>query len=371
MDPMSAAGSADYPEAQALLVTTTMSVPALRRRTFTATGLALAAWVAAPTLKAQGKPEKTRLVLAVGGKASIDYLPLCIAEQLGYFKAEGLEVEIRDFTGGARAAQALVAGEADICAGAFEHTIYLQQNQASCQAFVLQGRAPQIAVGVSTRTMGQYKRVADLRGRRIGVSAPESSTNLVVNLVLARAGVRLGEAEFIGLGSGIEALEAVREGALDAISYADPVMTMLEQKGDVRIIADTRTLKGTREVFGGEMPAACLYAATGFVQRHPQTCQALADAIVRALKWLQTAGPGDLVRTVPQDYLLGDRALYLASFQRVREAISPDGLIPEAGGATALRALASFDPSIKPAQIDLNRLFSNAFARRAKERFKL
>lgn len=348
-----------------------MAIPALRRRTLTATGLALAGWVAAPTLLAQPKPEKTRLILAVGGKASIYYLPLCIAEQLGYFKAEGLDVEVRDFNGGARAVEALVAGVADVCAGAFEHTIYLQQNQAPCVAFVLHGRAPQVAVGISTRTMGLYKRVSDLRGRKIGVSVPESSTNMVVNLVLSRAGVRLGEAEFVGVGAGLGAVDAMREGVLDAISNTDPVMTMLEQKGDVRIIADTRTMKGTSQVFGGDMPAGCLYTSTAFVQRHPRTCQALTNAVARSLKWLQTAGPGDLVRTVPQDYLLGDRALYLASFQRVREAISPDGLIPEDGGATALRALASFDPSIKPEDIDVSRLFSNAFARRAKERFRL
>jgi NitT/TauT family transport system substrate-binding protein len=147
-------------------------------------------------------------------------------------------------------------------------------------------------------------------------------------------------------------------------------MTMLEQKGDVKIISDTRTLKGTQEVFGGLMPAACLYASAEFIHKHPNTCQAMANAIVHGLKWLQTAGPGDIIKTVPETYLLGDRALYLASFDKVREAIATDGLVPAEGPKTALTAIASFDPTVKADKIDLSKLYTNDFARRAKDRFK-
>jgi NitT/TauT family transport system substrate-binding protein len=172
------------------------------------------------------------------------------------------------------------------------------------------------------------------------------------------------------VGTSAGALAALRSGQIDAISNTDPVMTMLEQKGEVRIISDTRTLKGTQEVFGGPMPAACIYAQAEFIRNHPNTCQALANAIVRGLKWLQTAGPSDIIKTVPESYLLGDRALYLASFNRVREAIAVDGLLPEEGARTALKALASFEPGVKPEKIDLAKTYTNDFARRAKEKFK-
>jgi len=162
----------------------------------------------------------------------------------------------------------------------------------------------------------------------------------------------------------------MRSGQIDAISNTDPIMTMLEQKGDVRIISDTRTLKGTQEVFGGPMPAACFYTHIDFIQKNPKTCQALANAIVHGLKWLQTAGPSDIIKTVPENYLLGDRALYLASFNKIREAIALDGMMPEEGPKTALRALASFETSVKPGRIDLGKTYTNEFARRAKEQFK-
>ena len=342
----------------------------INRRVFTQ-GIALAAAAAAvgaPALAAG--PEKTKVAIAVGGKASFYYLPLTLAEQLGYFKAEGLDVEISDFAGGARALQAVVGGSADVVSGAYEHTINLQNKGQFFQAFVMQGRAPQIALGVSVKNLPDYKTVADLKGKKIGVTAPGSSTNMMANMVLARAGLKASDVSFIGVGTSAGAITALRSGQIDAICNIDPVMTMLEQKGDVRVIFDTRTLKGTREVFGGSMPAACLYAPQEFTQKNPNTAQALTNAIVHGLKWLQTAGPSDIIRTVPESYLLGDRGLYLASFDKVREAIALDGVFPEDGGQTALRALASFDATLKADKIDLSKTYTNQFALRAKARFK-
>ena len=342
----------------------------ITRRTFTvASGLACTCFGTSRVF-ADGKLEKTKIAIAVGGKAAFYYLPLTITEQLGYFKDEGLEVEVADFVGGSRALQAVVGGSADVVSGAYEHTISLQARNQLYTAFVLLGRAPQIAVGVSTRNMSGYRDVSNLRGKKIGVSAPGSSTNMVANLILSRAGLHPSDVSFIGVGTAAGALAAVRSGQIDAISNTDPVMTMLEQKGDVRIIHDTRTLKGTRDVFGGMMPAACLYASAEFVAKNPNTCQALANAIVHGLKWLQTAGPSDIIKTVPEAYLLGDRALYLASFEKVREAIAIDGLIPPDGPKTALAAIASIDDSVKADKIDLEQTFTNEFASRAKEKFK-
>ena len=210
----------------------------------------------------------------------------------------------------------------------------------------------------------------DLRGKKIGVSAPGSSTNMVASLVLSRGGIKPGEVTFVGVGTGVGALTAIRSGQVDALCNSDPVMTMLEQKGDIRVVADTRTLKGTSEVFGGAMPAGCLYAPRVFLEKNPNTAQALANAIVHSLKWLQTAGPSDLMKTVPEAYLLGDRGLYLASFDKVREAIALDGLIPEDGAKVALRALGSFEPTLKADKIDLAKTFTNEFAKKAKAKFK-
>jgi NitT/TauT family transport system substrate-binding protein len=111
---------------------------------------------------AQNKLEKTKVSIAVGGKNLFYYLPLTIAERLGYFKDEGLDVEISDFPGGAKALQALVGGSADVVSGAYEHTINMQAKGQNIQAFVLQGRAPQIVLAYSTKNMPNFQSIADL-----------------------------------------------------------------------------------------------------------------------------------------------------------------------------------------------------------------
>lgn len=309
-------------------------------------------------------------MLAVDGEAALYHLPLTIADQLGYFKSEGLDVEITDLVGGIRSAQAVPGTMADVFAGAFENTITAQAKGQILQSFVLQGRAPQIALGVSTHNLPSYRGLADLRGKKIGIAALGSPSHMVASVVLTRAGVDPGEVQFVGIGSAGGALWALRSGQIDAICNTDPVMGMLEQKSDIKIVSDTRTLKGALEVFGGAMPAACIYAPLEFIRKNPNTVQALTNAIVHALKWLQTAGPSDIVKRVPESYFLGDRAVYLAAFNKAREAISPDGLLPEDGPQTAWKALGSFDPQVKAARIDLGKTYTNDFAQRAKARFR-
>jgi len=335
----------------------------MQRRQFILTGsatlLALPAWLQAQTL------EKPKLTVAVGGKNLLYYLPLTIAEQLGYFKAEGLDVTIVDFAGGARALQAVVGGSADVVSGAFEHTVNMQHKGQRMRAFALQGRAPQVVLGVHPKTMAGYKTAADLKGKKIGVTAPGSSTNVMVNFILAKAGLKPSDVSIIGVGAGQGAVAAMRAGQIDAISNLDPVITLLQRSGDLKIVSDTRIVAEADKVFGGPMPAGCLYAPQVFIDKHPATVQALTNAIVRADKWIQAAGPADIIKAVPESYLLGDRAVYIDAFLAAKGALSPDGSIPEKGAETAFRALASIDPEIAKAQLDLAAVYTNDFVKRA------
>ena len=339
------------------------------RRTFLlATGSTLLA--TAPTLHAQAL-EKPQLTLAVGGKNLLYYLPLTIAEQLGYFKAEGLDLKIVDFAGGSQALRALVGGSADVVNGAFEHTVNMQHKGQKLRAVVLMGRAPQIVLGINPKTMPGYKTVADLKGKKIGVTAPGSSTNVMANFVLAKAGLKPSDVSIIGVGAGNGAVAAMRTGQVDAMSNLDPVVSLLTRSNDLKIISDTRIVAEADKVFGGPMPAACLYMKQTFIDQNPRTVQALATAIVRANQWIQKAGPGDIIKTVPETYLLGDRAVYIDAFLAAKGALSPDGMFPEKGPDTAFRALASIDAEIAKFTPDLPAVYTNDFVKAALQKHPL
>jgi NitT/TauT family transport system substrate-binding protein len=336
----------------------------MERRSFLITSAGAAGLAALPRV-GFAQIEKPRPTIAVGGKNLIYYLPLSVAESLGYFKDEGLDPQIVDFAGGSQALRAVVGGSADIVSGAFEHTVNMQHKGQMMRAFVLQGRAPQIVLAVSNKTMAGYKSVADLKGKKIGVTAPGSSTNVMANFVLAQAGLKPSDVSIIGVGATNTAIAAIRQGQIDALSHLDPVITILERSGDIRVVTDTRNVPESERVFGGPMPAGCLYTPQSFIDKHPNTVQALTNAMVRACRWIQAAGPGEIIKVVPEGFLLGDRAVYIDAFLKSKPALSPDGMIPEKGPTTALRALASVEPAIATAKLDLNAVYTNEFVKRA------
>ena len=339
----------------------------MQRRSFVLA--ASTALIAMPAVVRAQAVEKPKLTLAVGGKNLLYYLPLTIAEALGYFKAEGLEVTIADFAGGSRALQAMIGGSADVVSGAFEHTINMQIKGQRLRAFALQGRAPQIVLGVNPKTLPNFKSVADLKGKKIGVTAPGSSTNVLANFVLAKAGLKPTDVSIIGVGAGSGAVAAMRAGQVDAMSNLDPVITLLSRSGDLKIVTDTRIVADADRIFGGPMPAGCLYTTQSFLDKNPATAQALANAMVRADRWIQSAGAREIINAVPENYLLGDRAVYVDAFLAAKGALSPDGMFPEAGAETARRALASIDPEIAGAKIDLAAIWSNDYVKRANAKY--
>lgn len=319
----------------------------------------------------QAQIEKRDVHIAVGGKAAFYYLPLTVAEQLGYFKDEGLNLKISDFAGGAAALKAVVGGSADVVSGAYEHTISLQGKKQHFQAFVLQGKLPQIALGVATAKAANFKSFKDLKGMKVGVSAPGSSTNNLVKQLLAKSGLDPNrDVAIVGVGTGAGAIAAMKGGQIDAISNVDPLMTRLERDGAIKIVADTRTVKGTQEVWGAALPAGCLYAPVEFVKKNPKTVQALANAIVRADKWIAKASATDVIKVVPEAYLLGDRALYMFTYDKVKEAISPDGMISDAGAKATLAALRQFDAGVKSVAINIEQTYTNEFAKKANAKYK-
>jgi len=335
------------------------------RRMFTAGAAGLATLALAPGAKAQAL-EKPKLTIGVGGKPLLYYLPLTIAETRGFFREEGLQVETNDFGGGSRALQALLGGSVDLVTGAYEHTIRMQTKGQDVRAVLELGRFPGIVLAVKKEKAGQIKSAADLKGMKIGVTAPGSSTNFFVNFLMAKAGAKYQDASFIGVGTGLSAVAAIKKGEIDAISNLDPVISKLETDGDIVVMADTRTEAGTKAIFGGANPAAVVYMRNDFIERHPNTTQAIVNAFHKALRWIATASPDDIAKSVPETYYLGDRALYVRAVKASLETYSRDGIIRLDGMRSALGMLKEFDDELKNVRDeDLPRTFVERFARKA------
>ena len=326
---------------------------------------ALAILLSLPGMARGQALEKNQVTLGVGGKNSLYYLPLTICERLGYFKQQGLDVAVNDFRGGAQSLQALVGGSVDVVTGAYEHTIRMQAKGQDIRAVIELGRFPGLVVGVRTSKAANYRSAADLKGMKIGVSAPGSSTQFFVMYLMSKAGLKPADASYIGVGIGPSAVAAVKKGEIDAVVNVDPVITKLEQDGDIKVVADSRTEEGTRAIFGGSNPAAVLYLRHEFLERNPNTVQALVNAFYKTLKWLERASPEDIAATVPEEFYLGDKTLYLAAVKANKPVYSITGLIPAPGMKSAAGMLLAFDEELKNANVDLAKTFDDRFVKKA------
>jgi NitT/TauT family transport system substrate-binding protein len=336
----------------------------MERRTFLAGTAAALAVGLAPRAGAQA-PEKPKLTLGVGGKPLLYYLPLTVAERKGFFKEEGLDVEINDFGGGARSLQSLIGGSVDMVTGAYEHTIRMQAKGQDVRALVELGRFPGIVIAVKKDKAGQIKSAADLKGAKIGVTAPGSSTALAAQYAMVKSGLKATDAALIAVGGGAGAVAAIKKGEIDAISHLDPVIAKLEADGDIQVLIDTRTEAGTRALFGGSNPAAVLYTKQDFIERNPATVQRLTNAFVKSLKWLASAKPEDVAEIVPAEYHLGDKPLYIKAVQSSLEGYSRTGVIPPEGMASVMEMLKALDPELANAKVDLGTTFDGRFVAKA------
>lgn len=314
-------------------------------------------------------PEKRRVNVATAS-LGLPYLPLVIAQQRKYFADEGLEVEIAAFAGGSKALQSLMGGSSDVASGAYSNTLTMAAKGQKLKNFVVQVRYPALTIAVSKKVADRYKSPKDLKGMKIGVSAPGSSTHMIVNHLLSKGGLTSNDVSIIGVGTSAAAVAAIEKGDIDAIINSDPVMTKLETDNAVTVIAETRTSKGTLDLFGGPYPEAGLYATADFIAKNPNTIQALTNAIVRATLWIQTASIEDIAANVPPEHMLGDKALYLASHQKIREARSPDGLITKEGAQIVHDVLAAFLPEVKAANIKVEDTYENRFVEAALKKWQ-
>lgn len=355
------------------------NAPVRRRTLLRALGLAAPAALGAPGLLAR---ERLRVTLALDSRSALTQLPLLLAEQLGMFRLEQLDVEFVETGTDGRTVQAVQAGQgtptaqngapalaAEVGSAGFADMLGRIAAGQPLQAFVAQTTSPLLALGVATRSPTPIQRVADLRGRSIAVPLGGVTASAAVMLSLQQAGVGSHEINWTGLPSLTAASSALRGGQIHAICAPDPKVSQLEQSGDLRVLADIRSQSGSHAVFGGLLPASVLFASADWLQRNPATAQALSHATVRALKWLQTAGMGDIIKAVPEGSLGADRALYLAAFGKVRGSFSQDGLMPPDVSVTGPRAMRAVDVNARLERFDAMRSYTNQFARAAKQRF--
>ncbi len=341
----------------------------IHRRHFTQ--VLLGGALGASVVMAQSPGDLPKLTLLTNDSSALTHLPVLLAEHLGFFKAEGLSVDILDQASSAMSVESLSGGGLLAWSAPFDHVLAMPRHPGSWVSIMQTGRTPQLALGVNRKTPAFFKRMPDLAGRLVGVLELDSHARRCVDYAMVLAGGRPASVNFVALGGAPAAALALRNGSVDALCAPDPLMTLLEKKADIEVVRNWRAIKDSQRLFAGAMPGNCLIVSQAMLTQHPKICQALVFGVARAIKWLRTAGPTDLLRHMLDNPMFVDRAIYLNAVDNMRESFATDGVMSNDAAQTALRLRNVLEPQFKSARRELAPPYTNEFAMRARKRFSL
>ena len=328
----------------------------------------LAAALVSLVLMSNFAAAQTKITVAVGGGSCLCYLPTILAKQLGEFDKAGLSVEIVDLKGGSDALKAVLGGSADVVSGYFDHCVNLAARKQELKAFVVYDRFPGLVLVVAPSHTGEIKSIKDLAGKKVGISAPGSSTDFFLKYLLKKNGLDPAGTSVIGVGLGATAVAAMEQGQIDAAVMLDPSVTVLQGKHpDLRILADTRTQKDTLAMFGGEYPGGALYSTAAWVNAHPKEVQALTNAILNTLTWIHAHSAEDIMAKMPEEMVGKNKELYLAALKNTIPMYSQTGKMDPKGAEAVLAVFSEGSPDVAKAHIDVTKTYTNAFVDQARK----
>jgi NitT/TauT family transport system substrate-binding protein len=305
------------------------------------------------------------LKIMVGGLNKQIYLPNMLTQQLGYFKAQNLDVTLIDEGSGQGSETEVVAGNVDAGSGSYNHTIELQAAGKSIETVCQFGIAPGEAEMVDARKARSITSVRDLKGRNLGVTDIGSGTQTLTMALLGRAGISSDQAHYVAVGAGDTFIAGIQQGKIDAGMTTEPTISRLIQSGVGKVLVDLRTPTSTRAALGGDYPFIGVFLQNTYVNSHKGVVQRLVNAYVKTLKWMHAHTASEIAAKMPADYYAGNKDLYVAALKNQLSIFGTDCKMPAAGPQTVLKIEQQDVSSFKGKSANLTQTFTNTFASQA------
>jgi len=307
-----------------------------------------------------------KITIMVGGMEKQIYLPAKLAEQLGYLKETGLDIELLSEPAGVNAETEMLSGAAQGVVGFYDHTLDLQARGKLVESVVQFSQAPGEVILVSKAAAPHIKSPADFKGKTLGVTGLGSSTNFLTQFLAAKSNVKNSEFTTLPVGAGSSFIAAMGQGKIDAGMTTEPTISRLTSTGAASILIDLRTPKSTEAALGGPYPAACLYMSTAWVNTHKEQVQKIANAFVKTLKYINTHSAKEIAEKLPPDYYAANKQMYIDALDSGKQMFTVDGVMPERGPATVLQVLNGFDKAVQGKTINLASTYTTEFVKAAK-----
>lgn len=301
------------------------------------------------------------ITLMVGGIDKIIYLPAVLAQRLGYFEQQGLNVEVVTEPAGVNAEDELIAGAVQGVVGFYDHTIDLQSKGTNVESLVQFASAPGEVELVSSAFAASIKSPADFKGHALGVTGLGSSTDFLTEYLTKKFGLQRSDYRLVPVDAGKTFIDAMRHRLIVAGMTTDPTAAELLASRQAKVLIDLRTEASTREALGGIYPSGCLYMRVAWVESHRDEARKLTHAFVEALRYIHSHSAEQIVDQLPRSYYEKRKALYVAAVKAFQPTFSTNGRMPESGPRTVLAILSAIDPSVEATDVDLSKTYTTAF----------
>ncbi|WP_406150863.1 ABC transporter substrate-binding protein [Streptomyces sp. NBC_01012] len=309
--------------------------------------------------------EGGQVKIMVGGLDKVIYMPAMLTQKLGYFEAEGLDVQLLTEPAGVQATTSLISGDVQGVVGFYDHTLDLQVKGKEVESVVQLSHTSGEVEVVSNAAADEIKSPKDFSGKKLGVTGLGSSTDFLTKYLAVKNGVQTDRITPVAVGAGQTFISALQQNSIQAGMTTDPTVTQILDKKVGKVLVDMRTPEGSQEALGGPYPSSSLYMNTSWVNENKETVQKLADAFVKTLKWMAGHSPEEIAAKMPADYAQGGAELYAKAIKSTLPMFTEDGVMPKDGPETVERVLKAFNPNLKDTKVDLSKTYTTEFVEKA------
>jgi len=294
----------------------------------------------------------------------IAFLPVSVAQTLGYYSQEGLAANVSDVSGGTKAMEALIGGSVDVAAGSMSDVVQVAAEGRKVRGFLVIYPRPSEVLAVAPALTGTIRTIRDLKGRAVGVTTPGSATHQFLNFLLVTNGLSPQDVGVVSVGMSASSLAALERGKVDAaVLIASAITTFEARHPGIEFLADTRTPAGARAIFGSEVfPSLSLLAQDSWLQQNADIARGLVRAVKRAMDWIRNHPAEDVRKMIPEAARGSEADADLDAIRRIQQGMSSDGLIPPDSLESVRDFVAASNPAVRAAHIDLASLYTNEFA---------
>ena len=293
----------------------------------------------------------------------IAFLPVRVAQTLGYYEAEGIAVALSEVAGGSKALEALLGGSVDVAAASMSDAVQIAAEGRDVRAFLVLYTRSSTVLAVTPALSGTIRTIRDLKGRTIGVSTPGSWTHQFLNFLLVTNDLSPEDVSTVSVGLSASSVAAVEHGTVDAAVLVGSAITAFEERhSGTLLLVDARTQAGMQQVFGSEVfPGLSMVAQDNWLRANPEIAQRFVRALKRGMGWVRDR-PAEQVRQMIPDGARMSEEADLQAIHRMQQGISTDGLMPAGGAELVENFLALSNPKVRAAHLDTAKTYTNEFA---------